>query len=228
LIGVLSDSQGDLNAFDAAYELLKQKGAKRFFFVGGRYQDLDEWILMKKEKARGGRSYSDADFLTDVSSWLAGSTDIAERGPVFGQTEQVLQEQTELAELDRIKDKFVRTPERTSLQYRDPNVEKKVVDMIGDALCCVVYDKNDLNRDDLMNATVFVHGQEPEPKVVQIGPRFFVTPGKLAGAAEQTCGYIELINKKLQFTGFRLDGKVVLQPTPLSAVASGKTKLSVK
>lgn len=231
MIGVFGDSQGDLDAFDAAYELLKEKGARRFFFTGNRYTDLDEWILRRKEKARGGRSYGDQDFLNDVTNWLAGSTDVNVRGPVFGFGEEEAaekkNEQQQLAELDRVKDRFVRAPERDSLAYRDPTVSNKVVDMAGDALCCVVQDKNDLTREDLLNATLFVHGNEPEPKVVQIGPRFFVAPGKLAGAAEQTCGLIELVNRQLQFTGFRLDGQIVLPARPLQAVA-GKTKLSVK
>ena len=41
MIGVFSDSHGDLGAFDAAYELLRAKGAKRFFFLGARYADLN-------------------------------------------------------------------------------------------------------------------------------------------------------------------------------------------
>src|SRR4051812_6107131 len=70
-IGVFSDTHGDLKAFDAAYELLKSKGARRFVFAGGRYSDLDEWVLWKKESARGGRDYSDLDFLADVSAFLS-------------------------------------------------------------------------------------------------------------------------------------------------------------
>ncbi len=227
MIGVFSDSQGDLAAFDAAYELLKGKGAKRFIFAGNRYSDLDDWIRMRKDKARGGRSYSDNDFLADVSSWLAGSTDVNVRGPVFGQEDEEQKASAEVADLDRLRDKFTRVPERDSLAFLDPSVEKKQVDMAGDALCCIVHDKNDLGREDLMNATLFIHGNEAVPKVVQIGPRFFVTAGKLAGAPEQTCGMIELVNRVLQFTAYTLDGKVVLPPKPLQAVAS-KTKLSVK
>ncbi len=83
MIGVFSDSHGDLQAFDAAYELLKAKGARRFIFTGGRYSDLDEWLLMRRQKARGGRTYNDSDFLADVSSWLTTQQQV-ERGPAFG------------------------------------------------------------------------------------------------------------------------------------------------
>ena len=38
-IGVFSDSDGDLTAFDAALKLLASKGARRFLFAGGRFDD---------------------------------------------------------------------------------------------------------------------------------------------------------------------------------------------
>ena len=83
-----------------------------------------------------------------------------------------------------------------------------------------------LTREDLLNATLFIHGKEPEPKVVQIGPRYFLTPGWLAGAAEQTCGLLEKVDRDLRFTGLRLDGSVVLKPQEI--LLSRGTKLSVK
>jgi hypothetical protein len=222
VIGVLSDSHGDLAAFNAAYELLRAKGARRFIFLGGRYTDLDAWVLEQREKTRGGREYSDMDFLADVSHWLEAK-DALPRPPAFGEAPADFS-----AEEDRrlVLERFSRVPERDSLQYMDPNIPRKMLDMVGDALCCLVYDKNDLTRDDLLNATLFLHGKEPEPKVVQIGPRYFLTPGRLAGAAEQTCGLLEKVDRDLRFTAFRLDGSVVLQPQDIQL--SRGTKLSVK
>lgn len=221
MIGIFSDSHGDLQAFDAAYELLRGKGAKRYFFAGGRYSDLDEWFLMRRERARGGRSYSDTDFLADVTSWLAGSDQQVVRPPAFGGEEDEEEEDPVL-----IKGKFSRTPERDSLQYRDPKIDRKVMDMMGMQLCCLVHDKNDLTRDDLLNASIFIHGKEPEPKVVQIGPRFFITPGKLTGAAEQTCALLDVTDRGLVFSAFTLDGRVVVDPQTLSL--DRRNKLSVK
>jgi hypothetical protein len=222
VIGVLSDSHGDLAAFGAAYELLRAKGARRFLFAGGRYTDLDAWILERREESRGGREYNDMDFLADVSQWLA-SKDALPRPPAFGEAPADF-----AAEEDRrlVLERFSRVPERDCLQYMDPNIPRKQLDMLGDALCCLVYDKNDLTRDDLLNATLFIHGKELEPKVVQIGPRYFVTPGRLAGAAEQTCGLLEKVDRNLRFTAFRLDGAVVLEPQEIQ-LGRG-SKLSVK
>jgi len=184
----MSDSHGDLAAFDAAYELLRGKGAQRFMFLGGRYTDLDEWILDRRERSRGGREYSGADFIEDVAKWLA----VTEQKPrprslSVGEDDLKALEEDPLL----VRENFLRTPERDSLQYRDPAIPRKMLDMLGDTLCCLVHDKNDLSRDDLVNALVFIHGKESEPKLVQIGPRYFLTPGRLAGAAEQTCALLE-------------------------------------
>jgi hypothetical protein len=220
-IGLLSDSHGDLQAFDAGYELLRARGAKRFFFHGGRYADFDEWLHWKRAQARGGREYSDSDFLTDVASFLTS-------GPAAAKAEAAptASKDVTIEELNRLPDRFVRTPERDCLQYRDPAISRKTVDMLGDVLCCVVHDKNDLDREDLQNGLVFLHGKTTEPKVVQIGPRYFVTPGALAGAAEQTCGLLELVDRNLRFSAFTLDGKVLVDNQILAM--GSKTKLSVK
>lgn len=223
MIGVFSDSHGDLEAFDAAYELLRSKGARRFIFTGARYTDLDEWVLWRRARSRGGREYSDADFLADVTNWL-GTQDALPRTPARAAAPADL-----ASEDDRrlVMERFVRVPERESLQYRDPTINNKAMDLVGDTLCCVVHDKNDLTRDDLLNALVFIHGKEPEPKVVQIGPRYFLTPGRLAGAAEQTCALLEKVDKDLRFTAFRLDGHVVLEPQVL-VLEKKSSKLTLK
>ncbi len=223
VIGLMSDSHGDLAAFDAAYELLRGKGAQRFMFLGGRYTDLDEWILDRRERSRGGREYSGADFIEDVAKWLA----VTEQKPrprslsVGDDDLKALEEDPLL-----VRENFLRTPERESLQYRDPAIPRKMLDMLGDTLCCLVHDKNDLSRDDLVNALVFIHGKESEPKLVQIGPRYFLTPGRLAGAAEQTCALLEREDRNVRYTAFRLDGKVVVEPQLM--LLDRRSKLTIK
>ena len=223
VIGLLSDSHGDLAAFDAAYELLRGKGAQRFIFLGGRYTDLDEWILDRRERSRGGREYSGADFIEDVAKWLA----VTEQKP-RPRSLSVTDDDLKALEGDPllVREHFLRTPERDSLQYRDPAIPRKMLDMMGDTLCCLVHDKNDLSRDDLVNAVVFIHGKESEPKLVQIGPRYFLTPGRLAGAAEQTCALLEREDRNVRYTAFRLDGKVVVEPQLM--LLDRRSKLTIK
>src|SRR6185437_4602760 len=102
-------------------------------------------------------------------------------------------------EEDRLRQRFSRVPCSESLEYRDPKVPKKLVEMVGDQLACLVHDKADLVKDDMLNAVILIHGKSPEPNVVQIGPRYFVTPGRLTGAAEQTCALLEPLAAELRF-----------------------------
>ncbi|MET0402086.1 MAG: hypothetical protein ABW123_06760 [Cystobacter sp.] len=223
VIGIFSDSHGDLAAFDAAYALLRSKGAQRFIFLGGRYTDLDEWSLERRERGRGGREYSGTDFLEDVERWLSVS-DQKPRPRSLKVNDEALKPLEEDPLL--VRERFLRAPERDCLQYRDPSIPRKVLDMVGDTLCCLVHDKNDLDRDDLINGTLFLHGRESEPKLVRIGPRFFLSPGRLTGAAEQTCALLERVERDLRFSAWRLDGKAVLEPQVLPL--DRRTKMSVK
>ena len=95
--------------------------------------------------------------------------------------------------------------------------------MVGDVLCCLVHDKNDLDKEDMLNAAVLVHGKEPEAKVVQIGPRYFLSPGRLLD--KRTVGLLEY-GEQLKYSAFTLEGAVVIDAQVLSMGA--KTKLSVK
>jgi len=221
-IGVFSDSDGDLELFDRALQFLAAKGAKRFVFNGGRYSDLDDWVKLKREEARAQRDYSEGDFLEDVQRYLVG-LDQRERPPAFGTYHELVRHAEELA---RMRDKILRTPEKGCLQYQDPSVPTKTMEMLGDALCCVVHDKNDLDKEDMLNAAVLIHGNAPEPNVVQIGPRYFITPGRLKGGKVSSVGLLEAAEKGMKFSSFSLDGKTLIDAKPLAQ--GGKTKVTVK
>ncbi len=221
-IGVFSDSGGDLHVFDAALKLLASKGARRFLFAGGSYVDLDEWVRWKREEVKAQADYSNSDFLEDVSRFLIGLEQV-ERPAAFG----TAWESTRAIEaLTRMKDKVLRAPERGSLAWQDSKVPRKVMDLLGETLCCVVHDKNDLEKEDMVNASVLVHGNESEPKVVQIGPRTFVTPGRLHGGSASYVGLLEC-ERQLMFSAFTLAGQTVIDRQVLQ-VATGKSKLTVK
>ncbi len=221
-IGVFSDSDGDLTAFDAALKLLASKGARRFLFAGGRFDDLDEWVKWKREEVKAQSDYSGGDFLEDVKRYLIGLEQL-DRPAAFGTAHEQVRA---IEELTRMKDKILRAPEKGSLAYQDTAVPRKVLEMLGDSLCCLVHDKNDLDKEDMINAVVLVHGKDAEPKVVQIGPRTFITPGRLKGQ-KPTVGLIETVDRQVVYSAFTLEGDAVINRQPIQT-GSGKTKLSVK
>ena len=221
-IGVFSDSDGDLTAFDAALKLLASKGARRFLFAGGRFEDLDAWVKWKREEVKAKSDYSGEDFLEDVKNYLIG-LDQVDRPAAFGTAHE---EVREIEELTRMKDKILRSPEKGSLAWQDTAVPRKVLEMVGDSLCCLVHDKNDLDKEDMINAVVLVHGKEADPKVVQIGPRTFITPGTLKGK-KPTVGLLETLERQVVYSAFTLDGEALINRQPIS-LGGGKTKISVK
>ena len=220
-IGIFSDSDGNLDALDAALRLLSGKGAKRFFFAGGRYADLDEWVKLKRDEAKALTDYTNDDFLTDISNYLSDEEQL-ERPAAFGNAYEFARTNEELT---RMADQVIRTPEKGSLQYIDPKCPKKAIDMLGEALCCVVHDKNDLDKEDMLNAVLLVHGNAAEPKVVQIGVRYFLTPGSLKGE-KPTVGMLEFVEKNLTFSAFALTGETVIESQVLQVAQ--KKKVSIK
>ncbi len=221
-IGVFSDSDGDLTAFDAALKFLASKGARRFLFAGGKFDDLDEWVKWKRAEVKAQSDYSGDDFLEDVQRYLIGLEQV-DRPAAFGTAHEQVRA---IEELTRMKDKILRAPEKGSLAYQDTAVPRKMMEMLGDALCCLVHDKNDLDKEDMLNAAVLVHGKDSEPKVVQIGPRTFITPGTLKGD-KPTVGLIETQDRQVLFSAFTLDGTAVIDRQPIS-MGGSKTKISVK
>ncbi len=220
--GLMSDTQGDLIVFDQAIRLLSAKGARRFFFCGGKYSDLDDWVQWKRDQVKSASDYTNEHFLEDVVNFLAEQEQL-DRPPAFGTAYELARAADELS---RVKDKVVRAPEKGSLQYVDPHVPRKGVDMVGDVLCCVVHDKNDLDKEDMINSVIMVHGGSAEPKLVQIGPRYFVTPGKLVGAAKATVATLETGEQGITFTPYSLAGEALGPAQPIAV--GGRTKVSVK
>ena len=221
LIGVFADSQGDLEKFDAALKLLREKGARRFFFAGGNYRDLDDWVKWKNEQAKDANDYTNDDFLSDLTDHLL-EQDQKDRPAAFGTYYEAVKATQELT---AVATRFMRTPEKGSLEYQDPAIPKKGMDMLADTLCCMAWDKNDFNKEDMTNAIVLIHGNEADPKVVTIGPRYFLTPGKLSGA-RPTAGLIEVVDKGVKFSAFTLSGETLIDGQSL--VTAQKKKMSAK
>jgi hypothetical protein len=221
LIGVFSDSQGDLEKFDAALQMLRQKGARRFFFAGGNYRDLDDWVKWKNEQAKDAEDYTNDDFLSDLTDHLLDQEQ-KDRPAAFGTYYEAVKATQELT---AVATRFMRTPEKGSLEYQDPAVPKKGMDMLADTLCCMAWDKNDFNKEDMTNAIVLIHGNEADPKVVTIGPRYFLTPGKLSGP-RPTLGLLEVVDKGVKFSAFTLAGETLIDAQNL--VTAQKKKMSAK
>lgn len=219
IIGLVADSMGDVDALEHACDfLVEEKGATRLFFLGGRYTDVDDLVQRKREAARGGAAYGDADFLADVAAFVAKAAE-AQKGGVAHKLNKT--------EVEAYASRFARVPDKDSLQYRDPSVSRVLPDMVGDRIAILVHDKADLTREDLEPATFLVHGASNEPAVVQIGPRYFVTPGRLSGGGgDGSFGLLETDARgALSFVAYGFDGR---EKRRVAMATQAKTKMTVK
>jgi predicted phosphodiesterase len=132
----------------------------------------------------------------------------------------------------RIRARLARVAGSSSPERASGKAPAKVIEMVGGALACLVHDKADLTRDDIANATFLFHGAADAPALVQIGPRFFVTPGRLARPAapvggpppQGTWALLELDGTRVDLVVFGADGQ---EGTRLSAqgVAGAQVKI---
>ncbi len=196
-IGLIADSRGDVDALEYACDLLlDEKGADRLLFLGGLWNDVDELFKRKRDQERGTEEYGDHDFLADVSSFLAGAA-----------ADGALPQRVKKRGVDAFIKRLARVPDKESLAYRDPSCSRVLPDLFGDKIACLVHDKGDLKRDDIEMATFLVHGNSAAPNLVQIGARYFITPGSLTGRAQRTVGLLELEREGGEFVALGLDGR---------------------
>jgi hypothetical protein len=178
-IGLASDSFGDIRALGLALDRLDAAGAERIFFLGGWYSDVDMALARKRNPTPTPPPGDESlEFLHAVTGALA-----SQLGPLHDPVQ-------------RLAGRIVRVASRSCPEYTKDESQRKVFEMVGSLICCLVHDKADLSRDDISNATVLFHGNASQPALVQIGPRSFVTPGALrspgAGDAQPTFALLEL------------------------------------
>jgi predicted phosphodiesterase len=202
-IGLASDSFGDVDALGRALELFARAAVDRAYFLGGRLADVDAAL----ERRRGAKDApvprSDSEFLAAFEEALARH-----------------------ATPDPIADRIVRVASRSCPEAASGAVPTKQVDLVEGRICCLVHDKSELDRDDITNATVLFHGNADRAALVQIGPRYFVTPGRLRAAAPgggaPTFGVLEMTERELVLAVYSADRTAELRRERASFVAGAK------
>ncbi len=130
---------------------------------------------------------------------------------------------------DPLAGRILRVASRACPEYESGSAPRKQVDLLEGRICCLVHDKGELNRDDISNSTVVVHGNSPHAALVQIGPRYFVTPGHLRAPAPEgkpsTFAVMEVTSRELVLTVFSQAAEELRQERASFAVQG---KMSVR
>jgi predicted phosphodiesterase len=164
-IGLASDSYGNVDPLERAFELFVRAQVDRVFFLGGRVADVDAVLARRSGGSRRAPvPQTDGEFLDAVRGALGRQTTGA-RDPLDG--------------------RVVRVASRACPEYESGKVPGKQVDLLEGFIGCLVHDRAELSRDDIANAALLFHGNSATAGIVQIGPRCFVTPGHLRSPAPE-------------------------------------------
>lgn len=201
-IGVAADSGGDVAALCRAFRLMQEDlRCSRLFFLGGNFVDVDGYQEATLEQALPAPvSNADSGLLDMMAAVFAPPP------PPKASSDEP---------------RVVRVCERDG----PPQAERKSFEMLGTHLCLLVHNKGDLDRDDISNAPVILHGKARKHAVVRIGTRTFITPGALTGVDAPSVAVLEPTGAQLAVSFHAMDGSVLHQE---SVPLGGPTKFSAR
>ncbi len=201
-LGLLGPAEGDLDALARAAEsLVDRVGVDRAIYLGPDGA-LDEAVARLAARVVG-------DDPSDDAAWKR-----AARVAVGGAPNDI--------------DAFVRA-ERARQRLRvleglPQGGDMRTVEMIGDRVAILLYDKAALDEEDIYAATLLVYGKSPMPLVRKVGTRWFVSPGSVRSGSGGAA-VLDDSGEDILATVYTLDGLVTLQETIVVARA---TKMRVQ
>jgi hypothetical protein len=101
--------------------------------------------------------------------------------------------------------------------------DARTIEMIGDRVALLLYDKASLDEEDIFAATLLVYGKSPEPLVKKVGNRWFVTPGTI-GSAGGGIGILDDGAEEIVASVYALDGSRTLSE-PIAVARTTKMKI---
>ena len=155
-LGLLGPAGSDVSALGKAAEFLLNGARVHRAIYLGKDGALDRAVAAWARKLVG-------DDPSDDAAWRRAA-DVA----VSGTSEQI--------------DKFVQT-ERARLRLKTlealPEEISRTIEMVGDRVAVLIYDKAMLDEEDILAANLLFFGKSDAPLVRKIGARWFVTPGPI-------------------------------------------------
>lgn len=198
-LGLLGPAGGDVGALGRAAELLLNGARVHRAIYLGNDGALDRAVAAWARKLVG-------DDPSDEGAWTRAA-EIALRG-----TPQII-------------DRFVAT-ERARLRLKAlealPEQVARTIEMVGDRVAVLIYDKAQLDEEDILAANILLYGNSDGPLVHKIGPRWFVTPGPI-GSSGGGAAVLEDEQDDVVVTIYDASGRATLR----EVLASHRTKMSV-
>jgi hypothetical protein len=200
-LGLLGPAEGDVDALARAAEhLVDRVKVDRAIYLGDDAA-IDQAVTRLAAHLVG-------DDPSDDSAWSR-----AARVAVTGSPEEI--------------DAFVRA-ERGRQRLRvlegiPPGPTSRTMEMIGDRVAVLLYDKGLLDEEDIFAANLLIYGKSKEPLVKKVGTRWFVTPGEI-GCPGGGSAVLDDESEDIVATIYAKDGSITLRE-PIAITRATKMKI---
>jgi hypothetical protein len=161
-LGLLGPAEGDVDALARAAENLVDKvGVDRAIYLGVDGA-LDVAVAKLAARAVGDDPTDDAAWRRALAVAMGGSPQEID---AFVRAERARQRLRVLEGLPKVKN-------------------ARTIEMIGDRVAVLLYDKGYLDEEDIYGASLLVYGRSDEPMIKKVGTsRWFMTPGSITSKA---------------------------------------------
>ena len=159
-LGLLGPAGGDVGALGRAAEFLLNGARVHRAIYLGNDGALDRAVAAWARKLVG-------DDPSDEGAWKRAASIALDGTP-------------------NVIDRFVAT-ERARLRLKAlealPEQVARTIEMVGDRVAVLIFDKAQLDEEDILAANILLFGKSDGPLVRKIGARWFVTPGPIGSTA---------------------------------------------
>ena len=182
-LGLLGPAEGDVAGLGKAAEFLLMTAKVNRAVYLGLDAALDRAVAAWARRLVG-------DDPSDEGAWRRAA-DVA----ASGTPEQI--------------DKFV-SAERARIRLKSLEIlpqAGRTIEMVGDRVAVLIYDKAQLDEEDILAANLLVYGKSDQPLVKKIGTRWFVSPGHV-GCKEGGMAILDDEEEEIIATIFDGAGKI--------------------
>jgi hypothetical protein len=155
-LGLLGPASGDVGALGRAAEFLLNGARVHRAIYLGNDGALDRAVAAWARKLVGDDPSDEGAWARAANIALTGAPAVIDR---FVATERA---RLRLKALETLPEKVART-----------------IEMVGDRVAVLIYDKGQLDEEDILAANILLFGKSEGPLVRKIGARWFVTPGPI-------------------------------------------------
>jgi hypothetical protein len=201
-LGLLGPSEGDIDALArAADHLVDKVGVDRAIYLGIDGA-LDAAVVQMAARIVGGDPTDDGAWRRAAEVAMAGTPKDID---AFVNAERARRRLRALEGLPREKN-------------------ARTVEMIGDRIAVLLYDKSILDEEDIFGANILVYGKSAEPMMKKVGgTRWFVTPGAI-GCKGGGAAVLDDAGEEIALSIYAADGALTLRE-PMSMARGTKMKI---